>query len=156
MTTAQHGHSNVMTMSWHMMVDFVPPLVACVVGTGDYSFGALLAERECVIAIPSVELAPVVAEIGNCSGRTVNKFERFGLTPLPGEVVTAPLVVECFANLECHVIDTSLVAKFEIFILEVVRAWIDPTQEHPKTIHHKGYGNFVVDGKTIVLPSKMP
>jgi flavin reductase (DIM6/NTAB) family NADH-FMN oxidoreductase RutF len=156
MTTSQHGRTNVMTMSWHTMVDFMPPLVACVVGTGGYSFDALLAERECVIAIPPVELAPVVVKVGNCSGRTVDKFERFGLTQLPGDVVAAPLVGECFANLECRVIDTSLVAKFEIFILEVVKAWTDPQQKRPKTIHHKGYGNFVVDGRTIVLPSRMP
>ena len=40
LTTAAGGKANVMTMSWHMMVDFEPPLVACVVSTGDHSFAA--------------------------------------------------------------------------------------------------------------------
>ena len=31
LTTADKGRANVMTMSWHMMVEFEPPLVACVV-----------------------------------------------------------------------------------------------------------------------------
>jgi flavin reductase (DIM6/NTAB) family NADH-FMN oxidoreductase RutF len=31
LTTARKGRANVMTMSWHMMVEFEPPLVACVV-----------------------------------------------------------------------------------------------------------------------------
>jgi flavin reductase (DIM6/NTAB) family NADH-FMN oxidoreductase RutF len=31
LTTAPDGHPNVMTMSWHMMVEFEPPLIACVV-----------------------------------------------------------------------------------------------------------------------------
>jgi len=31
LTTAAKGRFNVMTMSWHMMVDFIPPLVACIV-----------------------------------------------------------------------------------------------------------------------------
>jgi flavin reductase (DIM6/NTAB) family NADH-FMN oxidoreductase RutF len=72
LTTAHKGRANVMTMSWHMMVDFEPPLVACVVSNRDHSFGALRATKECVIAIPAVELAPLVVEIGNCSGRDVD------------------------------------------------------------------------------------
>ena len=38
LTTASKGRANVMTMSWHMMVEFEPPLVACVVSNADYSF----------------------------------------------------------------------------------------------------------------------
>jgi hypothetical protein len=47
------------------------------------------------------------------------------------------------------------VEKYDLFILEVVKAWIDPTQKQPKTIHHQGYGKFAVDGRTIKLPSAM-
>lgn len=156
LTTAEGGRTNVMTMSWHMMVEFVPPLVACVVSSADYSFAALTAEHECVIAIPAVELAPVVVKVGNTSGGAVDKFTKFGLTPQPAELVSPPLIAECFANFECRVVDTSLVDKYNLFILEVVKAWTDPQQKRPKTIHHHGYGNFVVDGKTISLKSKKP
>jgi len=52
LTTAQEGRANVMAMSWHMMVEFTPPLVACVVSSADYSFAALRTTGECVIAIP--------------------------------------------------------------------------------------------------------
>ena len=156
LTTAQKGRTNVMTMSWLTMVEFVPPLVACVVSSEDYSFAALVTEHECVIAIPAVELAPVVVKVGNSSGRAVDKFKKFGLTPRPAEFVAPPLIAECFANFECRVVDTSLVDKYNLFILEVVKAWTDPKQRQPKTIHHHGYGNFVVDGKTITLKSKMP
>ena len=155
LTTAHNGKSNVMTMSWHMMVDFLPPLIACVVSSADYSFAALMAQRQCVIAIPDANLAPIVVKIGNSSGRSVDKFEKFQLTPLPAESVSAPLIAECFANLECKVIDTSLVDKYDIFVLEVVKAWVDPQQRKPRTIHHHGYGKFVVDGEAIKLKSKM-
>ena len=117
LTTANKGRANVMTMSWHMMVEFEPPLVACVVSNANYSFAVLRATKECVMP---------------------------------------PLVAECFANLECRVIDTRLVNAFNIFILEVVKAWIDPAQKNPKTIHHHGYGTFVVDGEMIKLKSKKP
>ena len=45
LTTARKGRANVMTMSWHMMVEFEPPLVACVVSSANHSFAALRATR---------------------------------------------------------------------------------------------------------------
>jgi flavin reductase (DIM6/NTAB) family NADH-FMN oxidoreductase RutF len=143
-------------MSWHMMVEFEPPLVACVVSSANYSFAALRATKECVIAVPALELARKVVEVGNCSGRDVEKFERFGLIPVPAERVAAPLVAECFANLECKVADTRFVNKYNLFVLEVLKAWTDPAQKDPKTIHHRGCGRFAVDGEMIKLKSKMP
>ena len=155
LTTARAGRANVMTMSWHMMVEFEPPLVACVVSDADYSFAALRTTKECVIAIPALALAPKVVGIGNCSGRDVDKFKRFRLTPVRADRVAPPLVAECFANLECKVVDTRLVNKYNLFVLEVLKAWSDPRQTDRRTIHHHGYGTFVVDGKTIRLTSKM-
>jgi flavin reductase (DIM6/NTAB) family NADH-FMN oxidoreductase RutF len=155
LTTVRKGRANVMTMSWHMMVEFEPPLVACVVSNAGYSFAALRATKQCVIAIPELRLAPKVVKVGNCSGRDLDKFARFGLTPVRAKRVAPPLVAECFANLECRVSDTRLVNAYNLFVLEVLKAWIDPAQKHPKTIHHHGYGKFVVDGETIRLKSRM-
>jgi flavin reductase (DIM6/NTAB) family NADH-FMN oxidoreductase RutF len=155
LTTTRRSGSNIMTMSWHMMVEFEPPLVACVVSNANYSFAALRATGECVIAIPSAKLAAKVVKIGNSSGRDMNKFEACGLTPIAAERVAPPLVAECFANLECRVINTRMVRRYNLFILEVLKAWIDPVQKKPKTIHHHGYGTFVVDGETIKLRSRM-
>jgi len=156
LTTAHKGHRNVMTMSWHMMVDFTPPLVGCVVSSANHSFTALIESGECVIAIPSHELASTVVEIGNSSGREIDKFKAFGLTPMPAGRVAPPLIAECFANLECKAVETRLVKKYNLFILEVLKAWIDPAKKDPKTIHHRGYGKFAVDGDIIELASKMP
>ena len=156
LTTAHKGRANVMAMSWHMMVEFEPPLVACVVSDANYSFAALRETKECVIAIPALKLAPKVVAIGNCSGREVEKFKAIGLTPVPAKRVSPPLIAECFANLECRVVDTRLVTKFNLFVLEVLKAWSDPTQKNPKTIHHHGHGRFTVDGEMIKLRSRMP
>lgn len=154
-TQAKDGTPNVMTMSWHMMVEFEPPQIACVVSANNHSFGALRRTRECVIAIPSARLASKVVGIGNCSGRDVDKFAKFGLTKLPASKVRPPLIADCFANLECRVIDTRMVNSYNMFILEVVAAWRDAEQGEPKALHHHGYGSFAVDGRMIRLPSKM-
>jgi len=156
LTTSRAGRDNVMTMSWHMMVEFTPPLVACVVSAADYSFAALRVTRECVIAVPAAKLAKTVVAIGNCSGRTTDKFAAYGLTRVPARHVGAPLICGCLANLECQVVDTRFVKRYGLFILEVVQAWRDPTQRSAKTIHHRGRGEFSVDGKTIRLASRKP
>jgi flavin reductase (DIM6/NTAB) family NADH-FMN oxidoreductase RutF len=155
LTTVRSATPNVMTMSWHMMVEFEPPQVACVVSRANYSFAALRTEGECVIGIPARALASTVVKVGNSSGRDIDKFASFGLTAEPAMWVAAPLVKECFANLECRVTDTRFVKKYNLFILEILKAWIDPIRKNSKTIHHRGYGRFVVDGETIRLKSRM-
>jgi flavin reductase (DIM6/NTAB) family NADH-FMN oxidoreductase RutF len=155
LTTANKGRANVMAMSWHMMVEFEPPLLACIVSRDNFSFRALRSTGEAAIAIPARSLAAKVVKIGNCSGSGIDKFKRFGLTPLAARQISPPLIKECFCNLECRVTDTSLVKRYNLFILEVVKAWIDPAQKNPKTLHHRGYGAFVVDGAAIKLKSRM-
>lgn len=154
-TTAYENRRDVMTMSWHMMLEFEPPLVACVMSDRNHSFGLMKASRECVINIPAVELAEKVVACGNASGAKTDKFKRFGLTPLPASQVGAPLIAECHASLECRVVDTRMVSKYDLFVLEVVQAWIDPAVKDPRTLHHRGHGRFMVAGETIRLKSRM-
>lgn len=152
-TATKAGRPNAMTMSWHMMMEFTPPLVGCVVSGGNHSFAALKTTRQCVIAVPARKLAAKVVKVGNCSGRDIVKFAAIGLTALPAAQVAAPLIGECFANLECRVVDTRMVPRYNMFVLEVVQAWTDPAQKNPKTIHHQGWGRFAVDGRVITLKS---
>ena len=153
-STARGGHPNVMTMSWHTMMEFEPPLVGCVISDRDYTFETLRRTKECVIAIPTAELAAQVVGCGNTTGRTVDKFARFGLTPLPASRVSAPLVAQCYVNLECAVQDARLARRYSFFVLRVLKAWIRPRKQ-VRTLHHMGNGVFMVAGRTIRLPSRM-
>ena len=155
LSTAFRGRTNIMTQSWHMMIDFEPPIVGCVVSNRNYSFNLLRKSKECVINIPTVELAKKAVVCGNTSGRIVDKFKVFHLTPVAASCVKAPLIDECYANLECKLIDASQAEKYNLFILQVLKAWIDPSKKNPRTIHHRGKGYFMVSGKTIKLSSRM-
>lgn len=155
LTTGDAERSNVMTMSWHSMLEFEPPLIGCVISGRNYSYGLLKKSKECVINIPTVDLARKVVRCGNTSGEALDKFQKFGLTRRGAEVVNAPLIDECFASLECRVADTGMVAKYSLFVLEVLKAWVDPKVKDARTIHHRGYGAFMVAGETVKLRSKM-
>jgi flavin reductase (DIM6/NTAB) family NADH-FMN oxidoreductase RutF len=137
------------------MMEFEPPMVVCVISNRNYTFNIVKATKECVINIPTKELAKKVVSCGNTSGRSVDKFTTFHLTPAAAAYVKAPLIAECYANLECKVVDTSMATKYNFFILEVLKAWIAPSVKQPRTLHHLGKGSFMVAGQTIKLPSKM-
>jgi flavin reductase (DIM6/NTAB) family NADH-FMN oxidoreductase RutF len=154
-TTVRDGRPNIMTMGFHMVVQHTPPLIGCIIGPWDYSYRALRESGECVIAIPTADLAQTVVDIGNCSGEAIDKFERFALTARPAEAVAAPLIAECLANIECRVADDTLVDKYNLFILEAVRIWIDPDRAERRTLHHQGDGSFAVDGPILDLRERM-
>ncbi|MHB1084623.1 MAG: flavin reductase family protein [Thiobacillus sp.] len=154
-STARKGKANIMTMSWHTMMAFEPPLLGCVISGHNASFDTLKATRECVINVPKLDMAKQVVGIGNSSSAKVDKFVRFGLTPVAASEVQAPLIAECYASLECRVADTRLVNKYNLFILEVVKAWVDTATKKPHTLHHRGHGVFAVAGETVKLRSRM-
>ncbi len=156
-TTRDGNKSNIMTISWTMVLDFTP-MFAITTGAWNYSFAALQRTRECVIAIPTVDLLDVVVGIGTCSGVDTNKFAKFKLTALPGKFVNAPLIKECLANIECKVLD--LIDKHNIVVLQAVAAYEDSSRTEKRTVHAVGDGTFIVDGRRLdrrkMMASKLP
>jgi flavin reductase (DIM6/NTAB) family NADH-FMN oxidoreductase RutF len=156
-TTHDGRKNNVMTISWTMVVDFTP-VFAITTGEWNYSFAALRETRECVIAIPAVDMLDEVVGIGTCSGADTDKFARFGLTPVRGKVVRAPLIKECLANIECRVVD--IVRKHNIVVLEGLAAYVDSARREKRTVHAVGNGTFIVDGRGFdrrkMMTSKIP
>lgn len=151
-TTSDHGRPNAMTASCHMLLDFTPR-IGCGMGDWDYSFEVLQRTKECVIAIPTVDLMVPVVDMGNCSGRDVDKFAAFGLTALPAAKVDAPLIAQCLAHIECRLVE--VIEPYGIVVLEGVHAWIDPDRRERRTFHANGDGTFVMDGETVDLKERM-
>ncbi len=154
-TCGAEGRANLMTMGFHMMMQHDPPLVGAIIGPWDHSHQALSDTGECVLAVPTVDLAETVVDIGNCSGDALDKFAHFGLTPASAQTVEAPLVRECWANLECRVADDGWARRYNLWVLEVQRVWIDTARKETRLIHHQGDGRFSVDGDTLDLGERM-
>ncbi|HAZ13011.1 MAG: flavin reductase [Bdellovibrionales bacterium GWA2_49_15] len=148
-TTSQKGKANIMAMSWHTVIDSDPPKLGIVLSSDNYSFKILKSTKECVLNIPTLKLAAKAISCGKSSGKDVDKFKTFGFTALPASKVKAPLIGECYANVECKVVDMKMVAEYDLFILEVVKVWIDPVKKRPQTLHHLGGDKFMVAGKVI-------
>lgn len=148
-SSAWKGQENIMTMGWHMVMGLEPSLIGCYIWNQNHSFTIIKKSRECVINIPTVEIASTVVKIGNCSGRDIDKFKQFNLTSLPAEQIGAPLIKECYANFECKLIDSSWSSKYNFFVFEVQRAHVAINPKFPKTIHFRGEGLFMISGPTV-------
>jgi flavin reductase (DIM6/NTAB) family NADH-FMN oxidoreductase RutF len=154
-SSAWKGKTNIMTMGWHTVMEFSPSLVGCIISNQNHSFGMIKKSKECVINIPTQDMAKTVVGIGNCSGSETDKFNKFKLTALPASKVDAPLIQECYANFECKIFDAQLVNRFNFFVFEVVKAHVAISPKYPKTLHFRGDGVFMLSGRSIKLPSKV-
>ena len=148
-SSAWKGETNIMTMGWHMVMEFEPSLIGCYIWNENHSYEMVRRSKECVINVPTVDLVDQVVGIGNCSGTEVDKFEEFGLTPVKADQVNAPLIQECFANFECRLADARMIRKYNLFIWEVVRAHAAKSPKYPKTLHYHGEGIFMTPGPRI-------
>jgi flavin reductase (DIM6/NTAB) family NADH-FMN oxidoreductase RutF len=153
-SSAWKGKTNIMTMGWHMMMEFSPALFGCYIWDQNHSFEMIRRSRQCVINVPTVDLANQVVGIGNTSGASVDKFEKFHLTADTAEAVRAPLICECYASFECRLHDSRLIDRYSLFVWEVVKAHVAVTPKRPKTMHYRGDGEFMIAGRTLDLSRK--
>lgn len=156
-TTKAGRKNNVMTISWHMVLDFAPH-IAIKTGCWNYSFTALLEQKECVLCVPTADLAETTVRIGAVSGETVDKFKKFHLRIKKAETVAPPLLEDCLFCLECRVVD--YIKTYGIIVLEGIQAWYNPHKENKQTFHAQGDGTFTVDGESInyrsIMEKKIP
>jgi flavin reductase (DIM6/NTAB) family NADH-FMN oxidoreductase RutF len=135
-----------MTMGWHMVMEFEPALIGCIISSANHSFEMIRKSKECVINVPQTALAKKVVGIGNTSGRDLDKFQKFRLTPVAGDKVKAPLIAECFANFECRLADARMITKYNLFVFEVVKAHVATAPDYPRTMHYRGDGVVMMSG----------
>jgi flavin reductase (DIM6/NTAB) family NADH-FMN oxidoreductase RutF len=148
-SSAWKGRTNIMTMGWHAVMEFTPSLIGCVIAEDNVSFEMIRRSGECVINVPTADMVDQVVGIGNSDGDEIDKFARFQLTPIAATKVDAPLIKECFANLECRIADARLVKKYNFFILKVVKAHRATAPKYPRTLHYRGAGMFLTSGSVV-------
>jgi flavin reductase (DIM6/NTAB) family NADH-FMN oxidoreductase RutF len=149
------GKTDIMTMGWHMIMGFEPSLIGCYIWSENHSFDMVRRSKQCVINVPTTELGAKVVGIGNSSGRDIDKFAEFKLTAVPAAKVAEPLIEECYANFECELFDASLIKRYSLFVLRVVKAHVAKSPEYPRTLHYRGEGVFMISGSNTAKYRKL-
>lgn len=114
------GRSNVITIAWTGVVCSDPPMVSISIRPSRYSHGIIKASGEFVLNIPPVEIVRKVDTCGILSGKNVNKFSEAGLTAIPADKVSAPLIDECVVCLECRVTEIVPLGIHDMFLGEIL------------------------------------
>jgi flavin reductase (DIM6/NTAB) family NADH-FMN oxidoreductase RutF len=150
LVSSEHrGERNIMTLGWHLVMGFEPALVGCYIWHENHSFDLIRKSKECVINVPTSDLASVVTGIGNTHGADIDKFEHFGLNAVAAKKVGAPLIAECYASFECKLVDTRMIKRYGLFIFDVVKAHVAKSPRYPTTLHYRGDGVFMVSGRNV-------
>jgi len=158
LVSSAHGdRRNVMAAAWATPLDFDPPKVAVVIDKSTLTRELVEASGEFVLSVPSRRQAAMTLAVGTQSGREADKFTALGLRTAAAGCVSAPLVEDCLAWLECRVIaEPRNQAAYDLFLAEVVAAWADPEafsdgrwhfpDPQRRSIHYLAGGSFFATG----------
>ena len=121
------GKANIVTLAEVFNISIAKPvIVAIAIRPATYSHTLISETQEYVINLPPASLLAQVDGCGSISGRDqINKFERFGLTPLPADEVSPPLIAECPVNIECRVMSRHTIGDHDLFLGEVLAVHVD-------------------------------
>jgi flavin reductase (DIM6/NTAB) family NADH-FMN oxidoreductase RutF len=118
-----HGRPNYATLGDCGLMGINPPLVYISSHRDHYTNIGILENGTYSINFPSTRLLAVTDYCGIVSGRTVDKSQL--LDTFYGDLGTAPMIRECPVNLECRVVKEFSIQHRQIFIGEVVQAYVD-------------------------------
>jgi len=108
------GNPNVAPKSWLQMVSFDPPILMFS-GTKDGVTERNILDAGC-FTVNFVQSAMALKVFRCIDKRGLERIEMLGITLAPGQEVSAPLVRECPAHLECRLVDTKpLGSGFVVF-----------------------------------------
>lgn len=115
---------NVFTASWTGTTCSDPPACYVSIRKERHSYDIIKKNMEFVINLTTEELAYATDWCGVKSGRDFDKFKEMKLTPVKGEKVSAPIVVESPVNIECRVTQIIPLGTHDMFMAEVVNVQV--------------------------------
>lgn len=151
-TTNDGKKDNVMTISWQMVMDFVPH-IAISTGGWNESFETILKTKECCICIPTFDMIEKVVGIGTVHGSECDKFKRFSLRRAKAAKIKAPLITDCIAAIECKLED--YIEPHGILVFRGIQLWENRGKDERRVFHANGDGTFFADGEFRNLREEM-
>ena len=131
-TDKEKSVNGIITACWITPTSHDPLLLTASIGNGEkgteaYRFchSLIKGTNEFVLNIPTPDLTEAIFKVGTTHSNGVDKFAANGLTPIPGSTIGAPLIAECFMNIECKVIDQLVTGDHTVFVAKPVAAFMD-------------------------------
>ena len=120
-SASEDGRPNIITLGEIFNISISDPVILGIaIAKPRYSHELISATRQYVVNLPTARMVEIVDRCGSVSGRDVNKFTEFPLTPVAADKVTPPLIAECPMNIECRVIGIQEIGDHDLFLGEVL------------------------------------
>lgn len=124
-TVGDMEKANVFTVAWTGLINTIPPKTYISVRPSRYSYEFIKSSGEFVINLTPERLIKACDWCGIHTGRKVDKFKKWKLTPVPAKEVAAPLIEECPLSLECRVFDCIELGTHHMFLADIVGVDVD-------------------------------
>jgi len=124
---------NIITVSWVGTICSDPPMCYISVRKSRQSHAIISRTKAFVLNLTTKELANATDWCGVKSGKDYNKFIEMGLTPIPAQMVKAPLIDQSPLSIECEVVEIKELGSHDMFIANVVNVCADEKYINPAT-----------------------
>lgn len=105
LTTAHNGKTNTMTIAWgNIGFKWGKPIFTVMVRHSRYTYELIDNSTEFTVSIPVNDMQKALGICGSKSGRDTDKFAAAGLTALPGQQVSVPVIKGCGLHYECKIV----------------------------------------------------
>ncbi len=115
----QRETKNIVTVAWTGIVNSEPPMTYISLRPERHSYGILETSGEFVINLVNEKLTRAMDLSGVKSGRNLDKFKSFGLTPVPASVLSCPMIDESPLNIECRVTQKIPLGSHTMFLAKI-------------------------------------
>lgn len=110
---------------WFSQFNEEPPVFAVGIKKKRYTYTLIEETGEFSVNVPTKSFLEKVDLLGTSTGRTIDKFEAYNLTPFAGRFIKAPLIKEFPINIELKVINNLEFTDHVMIIGEVLNTWME-------------------------------
>lgn len=125
----EQSRTNIIPIALIQMLCYDPLYIGVSIRPQRYSHKLLEKTLEFCVNLPGQLLLKKIDASGNCSGRKIDKFQEFCLTPLPCKKIKAAAIEQCYAHIECRIEDPKQhilpLGVHTLFIGRVVASWVN-------------------------------
>ncbi len=119
------GNTNIITLAWHTPISRNPPLYGISISPKRYSYTLIKKSKEFVVNFIPYSEVEAAEYCGTHSGRNTDKLCHTGLTLIPAQKLSTPLIKEGYAHLECELVKSMPLGDHTLFVGKVVAVSAD-------------------------------
>ncbi len=111
---------------WQIPLSYNPPLFGVLISPERFTFKKLQLASDFSLNFFTFEYADLIAKLGSCSGKYINKVKEFNIKLSSPLAINSPLLKEAYVSIECVKKRIIKCGDHFLFIGEAKKIWHDP------------------------------